>query len=298
MTSDLDRYVHPRSISVVNNKGGVGKTTLVSHLGGLLALKGFRVLAVDLDEQGNLGDDLGFTARGISDHGAGLAQAVVYGSPLYVLRDVRPGLDVVPGGKHIGDLASALVSRVERRYSAQETVLALATAIATIAEDYDLVLYDCPPDNATLQEAALLASKYVFIPTKTDMSSRRGMVKMAELFTSAQMLNPGLTLLGVLLFGVTPAAKAIRKIAVAWIEEALGGQAPVFASTVRHVETPAFHVRERGQLAHELELGKEAGVSAALAKSVAGAAADLEAVTVETVTRMLEIEAREQGVIA
>jgi cellulose biosynthesis protein BcsQ len=246
-----DRLALRRTFAVVNGKGGVGKTSVVANLGGLLAAADHRVLLVDLDPQGNLGEDLGYSAAGDGDGGAGLFQAVSAGTPLQPLVGVRPGLDVVPGGECLHDLAGALYARRQRQPEAAAT--ALANSLGAIAGDYDMVFLDCPPGQDVLQEAALVAAGWALIPTKTDVSSRKGLREVATRFAAARVLNPELALLGVVLFGVNRSAKRIEAEARAAIEAELGGTAPVFKTTIRHVEASAFDVRERGQLVHELE---------------------------------------------
>lgn len=303
MSFYLDRYLLNRVVSIINNKGGVGKTTLVAHAGALAAARlqqsAQRVLLIDLDEQGNLGEDLGFTGDGRSDFGLGLSRAVDAGDPPHIIRDVRPGLDVIPGGHEIVRLASWLQSRTasllprsDDELRTDPTINALALMLAKVAPEYGLVLIDCPPHNQMLQELALVASTYVLIPTKTDLSSRLGMGKIAMLFDHARRANPDLRLLGAVLFGVTPAAKNIRREASDWIGASLGDPALVFKATVRHVEGPAFHVRERGQLAHELELGAIAGITATMAKSFVAVAGDFTAVTSEMLSRLFALEAQ------
>src|SRR5437667_7385914 len=95
--------VIPSCVMVSNGKGGVLKTSLAANLSGLAAASGWRVLAVDLDPQGNLAGDLGVLDR--SDGGAGLFAAVAEHTPLEPLRAVRPGLDLVAGGPRTADLA-------------------------------------------------------------------------------------------------------------------------------------------------------------------------------------------------
>lgn len=280
-----------RTIAVINGKGGVGKTSLVANLGGLLAEAGHRVLLVDLDPQGNLGEDLGYTAAERGDDGLGLFQAVSTGAPLRPLEGIRERLDVVPGGEALHELAGALYARRQRQPEAAAT--ALATSLGAVADNYDLILLDCPPGQDVLQEAALTAAGWALIPTKTDVSSRKGLREVAARFAAARKLNPDLAVLGVVLFGVNRSAKRIEAEARAAIEAELGGTAPVFAATIRHVEASAFDVRERGQLVHELEAAvlaapkwyerrrAQGGETAGLAGSAGALAGDYQALAEE-----------------
>src|SRR5690606_31484991 len=92
------RLVLDNTVAVVNSKGGVGKTSIVANVAATAALGGWRTLAIDLDPQGNLARDLGYRDR--SDDGCGLLEAVMTASPVRPLTGVRPGLDVVAGGRH------------------------------------------------------------------------------------------------------------------------------------------------------------------------------------------------------
>ena len=76
MPQALDRTALERVIAVINGKGGVLKTTVTANIGGMLANNGYRVLLVDLDPQGNLAEDLGYTDDDRDDTGRALAQAL------------------------------------------------------------------------------------------------------------------------------------------------------------------------------------------------------------------------------
>ncbi|MGL5828951.1 MAG: ParA family protein, partial [Angustibacter sp.] len=89
--------VSDRTIAVVNGKGGVGKTTITANVGGLLASSGHRVLLVDMDPQGNLAEELGYTNSEINDEGLALAQSLAFGAPLTPVENIRKGLDVIVG---------------------------------------------------------------------------------------------------------------------------------------------------------------------------------------------------------
>lgn len=299
-----------RTITIANGKGGVGKTSIASHVAGLTAEAGHRVLLVELDVQGNVGEDLGYSGAGLSDNGEGLFLAVRAEQPPAPLRDVRPGLDVVPGGEAIGELTATLETR--RRQGNSGGPGALARSLAPLAADYDLVLIDTPPGDALIQEEALIAARWGLIPTKTDASSRKGLRAIARRFGTARQHNPDLGLLGVVLFGTTSSATRVIAEARTIIEEELGGAAPVFASTIRHVEAAAYDVRKRGQLAHELERvvvsGPKwyevirnpnlAGDMPRLAASATSLAGDYQSLTTEVLTELLRTESDQAVVTA
>lgn len=304
------RYPLSRVIAVVNGKGGVGKTSITAHLAGLLASMGMRILVVDFDRQGNLGDDFGYNALGHSDGGAGLANAVLFGGSPLVLKDVRANLDVMPGGldiqpksdvtpgpddqgsrNYIEELSAALGARASVGKDGHlSATLALAQALLPYAGAYDVVFIDCPPALEPLQRAALGAARYALIPTKTDLSSLKGLAAVANRYGEVLSVNPDLQLLGVVLFGVTTAAKIAQASARSWVEAALGEQAPVFKQVIRHVESIAQKCRDRGQLATELVLGPETGATPAEARGAAGLAKDYATLVKQVNGRLIELE--------
>src|SRR5664279_73931 len=240
MIDAVDRAALRRTVAVVNGKGGVGKTSITANLAGLYAAAGYRVLAVDLDPQGNLGNDLGYLGAGLSDDGAAFQMAATVGAAPTPVRDVRPNLDVVPGGEQLHDLAAVLQSR---RLTGRGGVESLAASLGAVAGGYDLVLL----------AGALAAARWVLVPSKTDDASRAGLREVARRFVAARQTNPELTLIGVVLFGVNPSARRVVAQARETLVQDLGGAAPVLDAVIRHVEAAAVDARGRGQLVHELE---------------------------------------------
>lgn len=243
-----------RVIAIMNGKGGVGKTSLAGNLAALTAAAGYRVLAVDLDPQGNLAEELGYVGSQADDGGAALTQAMQYGRQVTpVPLPDRPGLDVLPGGEFLEDLESVLAGRSSRSTHRADPLSSLRVALAPVAGEYDLVLLDCPPGSPLLQTAALGAARWLIIPTRTDDSSRKGLVKVARRFADAQASGSAVELLGVVLFGVTTAAKKVRADARGDLERDLGEAAPVFSTVIRYAEAAAVEARRRGLPVHELE---------------------------------------------
>lgn len=233
-----------RVIAIANGKGGVGKSSLTAGLGGLIAAGGYRVLTVDADPQGNLRRDLGYP----SSDGRTLADAIALGAPLEPLRDVRGNLDAIAGGEALEDLALTGDGLVGLR-AALDGVRPRGKA----HEDYDVVLVDTPPGEAALQNLVFAAADYLIIPTRSDDASLDGLVKVATRFAAARATNPGLTLLGVVLFGVRANSTRARDTVRASLADTLGGAAPVFEASIRYLESAAIDMRRHGLLPHELE---------------------------------------------
>jgi cellulose biosynthesis protein BcsQ len=239
----------PSALMISNGKGGVLKTSLAANLAGLAALSGWQVLAVDLDPQGNLASDLGVLEA--SDGGAGLLAAVADQAPLEPLRDVRPGLDMVAGGPATAQLTGHL-SRAA--LTGQFVHGWLERALAPIAADYNLVVFDSPPGEALIHTLALTTAHYVLIPTQPDVASIHGLgAVFARLLDVRESTNPHVEILGVVVGPVGTQSKAIVRDTKAKLAEVLGESIPVFDPTIRLAQAAAVHCRERGLLAHEYE---------------------------------------------
>lgn len=235
------------ALMVLTGKGGVGKTSLVAHTAGLVAASEWRVLAVDLDQQGNLARDLGYVDR--SDGGKGLLEAVVMGNKPGVITDVRPGLDVIPGGPSLTELADVIGTRAAR--AGEEALDRLELSLDPVTSQYDLVILDMPPGESWLSRAAMRFCRQIVVPTKTDEGSFDGVSDVYARIHAQR--DRDIRVLGVALMLVTPSAKAVVREARQALEAALGEAAPVFDHTVRYAEAAAVDCRRRGVLAFEYE---------------------------------------------
>ncbi|MGB7982784.1 MAG: ParA family protein [Candidatus Nanopelagicales bacterium] len=241
-----------RVVAIMNGKGGVGKTSLAGNIAALSAAAGYRVLVVDLDPQGNLAEELGYIGEASDDAGEGLATAMQFGRSVTPTK-LREGLEVLPGGEFLEDLESVLGTRSDRTSRRTDAHSALAASLAPVAGEYDLVLLDCPPGSPSLQTAALGAARWLIIPTRTDDSSRKGLVKVARRYADARERGAAVELLGVCLFGVTSSARKVRAEAREDLQRDLGDVAPVFQTVIRYAEAAAVESRRRGVAVHELE---------------------------------------------
>lgn len=240
-----------RVITVANGKGGVGKTSCTVNIAGLAAAAGWRTLVIDMDPQGNVGHDLGYRWANQGDDGAHLTSAISFGGPLSpVLTNVRPGLDVIPGGSHLDEVEDVLAGRARRGSGDPST--ALRDSLAALAHDYELIIIDTPPTRPTLLQAALGASRWVVIPTRSDRASIEGLQTLATQVARVRRHHERLRVLGAVLFDSGTNATAIRRNADADITTVLGESAAPFTAVIRHAESPAVRLREEGKLAHEL----------------------------------------------
>ncbi|WP_058233968.1 ParA family protein [Devriesea agamarum] len=181
-----------RVISMVNQKGGVGKTTSTINLGAALAEYGRKVLLVDLDPQGALS-----AGMGVSSYDLDVTVYNLLLEPDHDIRDVirttdTPDLDVLPANIDLSAAEVQLVNEVAREMS-------LARVLRPILDDYDVVLIDCQPSLGLLTVNALAASHGVIIPLECEFFALRGVALLVETIEKVQdRINPRLEIDGIL----------------------------------------------------------------------------------------------------
>lgn len=249
-TSDLGASLG-RVVAVINGKGGVGKTSIVTNTAGQLGQGGLKVLVVDLDVSGNVKLDLGLIGHHGEDDGAGLVDAVWRGTPLGCIRDVRRNVDVIPGGNSLEVLGAIARMDSSQQLPGGSVPGAFALKLAGLAESYDLILLDCPPGNRELQDMALAAARWVLIPTRTDQGCWDGLLKVGPRVRWARRTNRHLSYLGVVIFAHSPNATRLMRNTQQKLKE-VGETVPLFRTFIRHSESAAQDCRSRGQLAHEV----------------------------------------------
>lgn len=181
-----------RVIAMVNQKGGVGKTTSTVSLGAALAGYGRKVLLVDFDPQGALSVALGLNpnASDLSIYNLLTDNDCHVGD---VITSTKvPGLYLIPSNIDLSAAEVQLVSEVGREY-------ALQRALEPILSEYDIVLIDCQPSLGLLTLNALTASKEVIIPMATEYFALRGVALLKDTIDKVtSRLNPQLKIMGVL----------------------------------------------------------------------------------------------------
>ena len=159
-------------IALVNNKGGVGKTTSAVNLAAGLVAAGRRILLADLDAQGSASLSLGLTRADLTP---GSAEVMLEGHPIREV--IRPtsvkGLDILPGSMALAS-ADLVLSVVKGR----EVVL--KDALTPIRGDYDFTVLDCPPSLGLLTVNALTAADFFIIPVTPDYLSLEGLVNLMD----------------------------------------------------------------------------------------------------------------------
>lgn len=176
-----------KTIAVINQKGGVGKSTTTLALGAGLALKGYRILYVDLDAQGNLTYTIGADPNGYN--------------ALRVLQQPETATEEVQHTEQGSIIASSpalagadtLITQTGKEYKLKE-------ALATIADNYDYCVIDTPPALGILTINALTACTGVIIPAQADIYSLQGISQLnSTIETVKQYCNPSLSIMGIVL---------------------------------------------------------------------------------------------------
>jgi chromosome partitioning protein len=191
-------------VAIVNQKGGVGKSTTAINLAAYLAGKGERVLVVDMDPQGNATSGLG-----VSPGPEGCMHDVLLeGKPL---RDVAVkteigGLDVAPATINLVGAEVELVSSLAREFKLKRALEELSS--------YDRVLLDCPPSLDLLTLNALTAADEVLIPIQCEYYALEGLTQLMQSIRMVrEELNPGLEVGGVLLTMFDPRTNLAHQVA-------------------------------------------------------------------------------------
>ena len=188
------RYVEPgRAVitAVVQEKGGVGKTTTAINLGAWLGKLGYRTLLIDADPQGNVAKGLGVTApaglmyRVMRDPGFPLTDAIV---PSGV-----PGVDIVPSDPGLEAAEVELIQALSR-----ETVLKRKVESSDVRTRYDRVVIDCRPSLGVLTVNAMVAADRLLIPVETHYFALEALQTLLDVVSTVkETLNPGLEIAGI-----------------------------------------------------------------------------------------------------
>ena len=220
--------------AVVNQKGGVGKTTTTVNLAAYLATFGKRVLLIDIDPQSDASVGLGINRSQIIQC---LYNILIDGIPISetIIKSSLANLDVLPSTPRLAGAEVELVA-VEGRETR------LKEALASVKENYDLMVIDCPPSLSLLTVNALTAADEVIIPIQCEYYALEGISQLTHtLELVRESLNPALKIRGIVLTMFDPRTLLSSQVA----EEArkyFGSKVfkTVIPRNVRLAEAPSF----------------------------------------------------------
>ena len=174
-------------ISILNHKGGVGKTTTTVNLGAALRDRGYKVLLIDLDGQTNLTESVGLSTE-LPDN---IYNAMKGETSLHIY--IQNDLAIVPACLDLAAVETELINEPGRE-------LILRSLLDKAKKAFDYILIDCPPSLSLLTLNALTASDSVIIPVQAQFLAMRGMAKLMQVIDKVRnRLNPTLSIQGILI---------------------------------------------------------------------------------------------------
>lgn len=168
-------------VALVNQKGGVGKSTTAVNLGAYLVAHGKKVLLIDMDPQANATTGLGFRSKNVKQSiydslsGKVLLRDVILKTPLL-------GYDLVPATQDLAGATIELVEVAEREYK-------FYNAVREVKNDYDYVLIDCPPSLGLLTVNSLTAADKIIVPIQCEYYALEG---LSQLLNSIDLIKTNL----------------------------------------------------------------------------------------------------------
>ena len=179
-----------RTIAIANQKGGVGKTTTAINLSACLAEKGKKVLAVDMDPQGNMTSGLGVDKDSVENT---IYNLIIGEAKMeeVLIKDVLENLDIIPTNIDLSGAEIELLDVEEKEYIVRNE-------IDKIKDNYDFIIIDCPPSLSKLTINAMTTADSVLVPIQCEYYALEGLSQLIHTVELVRdRLNPKLTIEGV-----------------------------------------------------------------------------------------------------
>lgn len=186
--------MHEGAIAVACQKGGVGKTSMTANFAAALGHTDWGVLVVNTDSQPNMEGEFGAREHKDWDQGGMLMEALRDDKPLTepTIKDIKPNVDMVCGGKHLQEIMNDTATLLEDR----DRLARVLEPLVFGPRDYDVILIDTPP-GAVMMKMVFSAARGLVIPLRHDEESTQALKEMSGWITEAGERNPYLTLLGI-----------------------------------------------------------------------------------------------------
>ena len=220
------------TIAILNQKGGVGKTTTAVNLGSYLGKAGKRVLLADLDPQGNATSGLGIDKHILTET---MYDALFShdSAPSIIKNTEFQNLQVLPANANLAGAEVQLVGALSRELQLRQMLEQF---------DHDFILIDCPPSLGLLTINALSAADYVLIPVQTEYYALEGLSQLLDVIERVESaINPDLEILGVVLT-MYDARNSLSEQVKAELTKHFGDKlfTTIIPRNVRLAEAPSF----------------------------------------------------------
>ena len=220
-------------ISVINNKGGTGKTTTVLNLGAALQRRKKKVLLIDLDSQGNLTSSFGIDAPKVS-----IGEVLVEGLPIHDSIQKVGKLSLIPSRSDLLDFVTRLANEPGREFMLRE-------ALEPLTSSFDYILIDCPPSLGILSINSLVAADEYIVPMQAENFAFIGLDRILQVTDKVRKrMNNHLELAGILFVKLNPRTKFCQAVVKSIADDVRVGK-KMFDTYIRQdialMESAAFH---------------------------------------------------------
>lgn len=241
-----------RVLAVISGKGGVLKTEIATNVAGVLAGDGLRTLLINWDTLSTADLNLGIRDDPRNDYGRGVVNSVFVNADLPIVRDVRPNLDYLYGGRGLSILEQMAISPTPDHLPEGSVQAAFTDRLARVAGDYDMVIFDCPPKSPGLHSIVLHVARWVIVPTGSDNGSLEGLIEIGPAIKKARENNPDLDYLGIVITAHDPKATRILRHVRETLDQSVGDKVPLLDTFIRLAYKAGVDARNHGLLAHEM----------------------------------------------